>query len=336
VDIEKELNGKGDEPERPRYIIRNAAFALGPQPPLEWIINKLISRGSVTIFYGEPGSKKTYAMLSLAVCTALGKNWLGLETKPCKVLIIDEESGERRFTLRLAATIRGELGDDSVNIEFISLAGFKMDNKKDVEEIQKLIEERKADLVIFDALSDIMDGDENSKQDTQPVFTNLRRVAEKTNAAIIIVHHANRMGGYRGSSAIKGSLDLMVKMLSEDDSDWITFKSEKSRDTEPVQFSAVAHWTDEQFYLELAENEKKIKPLNKGQNYVIRYLTQHGASKLPDIMGAVDNCGAESARRAVYDLVDMGKVYRTNPDEKGRAAIAIYDLAKEKNTSNEE
>ena len=48
--------------ERPRYIVRDAAFAMGPQPPLDWLIDTLISRGSVNLIYGEPGSKKTYSI----------------------------------------------------------------------------------------------------------------------------------------------------------------------------------------------------------------------------------------------------------------------------------
>ena len=331
MELKQILNDESEEvsEEFPRYVVRDAAFALSPQPPLEWVIERLITAGSVSIFYGEPGSKKTFSLLSLAVCVALGKPWLGFNTKPCKVLLIDEESGERRFTLRLGAAIRGELGDENTPIEFVSLAGFKLDNKRDAAELQMLLEERHVGLLIIDALADVMDGDENSKQEMQPVFTALRRIAEKTNAAIILIHHSNRTGGYRGSSAIKGALDLMVKIESEDGNSWINFKSEKSRDGEAVEFTGVAHWTEDQFYLEPAEHKEKVKTLNKSQTYVIRYLTEHGPSPLPDITGAADSCSEQAARQAVYALVDAGKVYRINPDDRGRGAVAVYSLAKE-------
>ena len=86
-----------DFPER--YVIRDASYALAPLPPIEWIIDQLISEGSVNLFYGEPGSKKTYSLLSLGVCVALGKSWLRFDTSQQDVLIIDEESGERRLAL---------------------------------------------------------------------------------------------------------------------------------------------------------------------------------------------------------------------------------------------
>jgi RecA-family ATPase len=329
MDLEKELANETEEDveeKQPRYIIRDAKYIMSPHPPVEWVIEKLIHERSVSIFYGEPGAKKTWALLSLAVNVALGKAWLGLNAIPTKVLIVDEEAGEEWMASRLSAAIRGELGNENIQVEFVSYAGFKLDNKEDTVELEQLITERQAGLVIIDALTDCMVGDENSKQDTQPVFTTLKRIATRTNAAIILIHHSNKAGGYRGSSAIKGAIDLLIKVESDEGSNWIHLKSEKTRNIEATRFTAVANWTEDQFYLELAENQEKGKKMSKSQSFVIRYLTEHGPSPLPDIMGAADSCTSNAARQAVYSLVDEGRVYRTNPDEKGRGTEAIYDL----------
>jgi hypothetical protein len=319
-----------DDDERPRYVLRNASFALSDLPPIEWIVGEMISAGSVSMFYGEPGSKKTYALLSMAICVAMGKPWLGQDVKPCKVLIVDEESGERRLALRLGLALRGEFGDENTPIEFVSLAGFKLDDKEDRKELQLLIEATGAGLVIIDALADVMDGDENSKQDTQPVFTALRKLAEATNAAIIIIHHSNKAGGYRGSSAIKGALDLMVKITSEDGSDWITFKSEKTRDGEAVQFMAVAKWTESQFYLTPAEKPEKAKKLTPSQTATLEYIKKHGPLPIKEIASHAESCSPDAARQAVYALARLGLAYRTSPDAPlGRGSDAIYAAAEE-------
>ena len=147
-----------EEPKPPRYIVRDAAFVLQPHDPIEYVIEHLVHEKSVTMLYGEPGSKKTWILLSLAVNVALNKPWLGLQTKACRVLYIDEEAGEEWLIKRLAAAIRGELGDNSTNVEFVSLAGFRIDDKKDAEELEDLIHDRQAGLVIIDALSDVMGG----------------------------------------------------------------------------------------------------------------------------------------------------------------------------------
>jgi len=334
MDLEKIIENQqnsSDEPDTvPRFIIRDAKYALAPHLPMEWIVFQLISAGSVSLFYGDPGSKKTFLLLSLAVCIALGKPWLGFMVNQCKVLIIDEESGERRLSLRLAAAIRGELGDENTPVEFVSLAGFLLDNKVDQKELLEIIKTSSAKLVIIDALTDVMNGDENSKQDTQPVFTALRRIAESTNAAIIVIHHSNKRGGYRGSSAIKGALDLMVKIESEEGSHIVSFKSEKTRDIEAVSFAGKATWTEDQFYLSEFELSDKPKKRNNSQSYVTRYLEEHGASPLPAIMNAADSCSSNAAKQAVYALVEDGEVYRINPDKAGRGVEAIYNLTKNK------
>ena len=86
MDLEKILNGEETQKkeEKPRFIVRDAEYALQPQPPHEWIIEQLITEGSVNVFYGEPGSKKTYTLFSLAVCVALGRPWLGFSVESYK------------------------------------------------------------------------------------------------------------------------------------------------------------------------------------------------------------------------------------------------------------
>ena len=247
------------------------------------------------------------------------------------MLILDEESGERRLTLRIGAALRGELGGKDTPLEYVSLAGFKLDNKNDVEELINLVEDREVGLLIIDALADIMEGDENSKQDTQPVLSALRKIAESTNTAIIVIHHSNKSGGYRGSSAIKGALDLMVKIDSENDSNWINFKSEKVRDAEGIKFTGVATWTEDQFYLSEADGTEKPRSQPPSQQYVINYLSRKGASSVSEIMDHADTCSPEAARRAVYSLANEDVIRRINAGGQGKAAIysLVEDLDEE-------
>jgi hypothetical protein len=320
--------GECEEGKPPRYIRRNAAFALSDLPPMDYIVEPVIPSRSVGMFFGDPGTKKTYTMADLAVCVALIKRWLGYQVKGCKVLIIDEESGELRLARRLGAAIRGEGGDENLPIEFVSLANFKLDKKEDLPEIQHLIEETGAGLVIFDALAEIMDGDENSKQDTQPVFNALRKLSELTGATIIVIHHSNKAGGYRGSSAIKGALDFMYKVESEDDSDIITFRSEKARDGKSSSFSAQAHWTDDKFWLTPVEFMPGAKKMTAGMRYALDYLRAHGDSSIDDIKKAVDYVSERQAADGIRALSkpEWALAYRVNPGESGPGTSAVYGL----------
>lgn len=308
-----------------RFALRDAAFALGPQPPIEYIVDGLITRGSVNVFFGEPGSKKTYSLLSLAACVATGKGWLDFATTPVITLIIDEESGERRLSRRIGEALRGELADESANLFYTSLNGLKLDSEAGPAELQNLIEQTSAGLVIIDALADVMDGDENSKQDVQPVFNNLRRIAEATNAAIILIHHSNKAGGYRGSSAIKGAVDAMVQVSSEDGSRFVNFKSEKVRDGERVSWSAEAVWTENgQFYLTAVESKRGRAAFSKSERFVIRFLRERTCATIDEIKAGADACSPEAARRAVYSLADKSIVARS--DSGGQGTAATYSL----------
>jgi hypothetical protein len=314
---------------RPRYVIRDAAYALQPRPPIEHVIQGFAARGSVNLMVGRFGTKKTYILLSASVHVALGKMWLGLMVQPGNVLIIDEESGDERLSRRLGMAIRGELGDESTPIYYVSLAQFNLFKKpEDASLMTALIQEVDAKLVVIDALADIMaGGDENSVKDTQPVFMQLRKIAEESGAAIIVIHHANKTGDYRGSTAIPGAIDNMILVESADDSNFITFKSLKVRDGSPFQFTAEAHWTEDQFYLTATDFESKPgrASLGKPHRYVLRYLAAHdGEAPLTDIKDHADTCSSAGARDATYNLVDQGYIFRS--DDGGHGIKATFKL----------
>ena len=268
-----------------RIIIRNAAYALTPRTPINYIIDKVISPGSVNVWAGKFGNGKTYVTLAAGVSVALGIDFLGMPTKQTTVLFIDEESGDQRLSTRLAATLRGVDGGEETLINFISLAGFNLLKRPgDAELLQSCIEQTQAGLVFIDALADIMlGGDENSVKDTQPVFAALRKIAENTRAAIVLIHHTNKLGEYRGSSAIPGAIDSMLLIEKDEKTNVITFKSIKNRDGEPLKFCGLAHWEEDRFYLTTADLQNREPNFGKAQNFVLNYLKEHGNSTLQDI-----------------------------------------------------
>jgi hypothetical protein len=314
-----------DNPPPPRFAVYTARDALQPQPPIEWIIERLFSAGSVSLLFGEGGTKKTWAALDAAVCVALGKQWLDLATLQSTVLIVDEESGKRRISRRLAEVLRGHLAEEDTPLYYTTLERLDLRNPADVAALRALIIETGARFIIIDAMADVMPGaDENTVKDMQPVFLALRRIAEETQTAIVMIHHANKSGGYRGSTAIKGAVDLMLLVESRVDSTNIDFDLEKPRDTEPFKFAAVAHFADGEFYLTPSTPSEPVKHLSKSQDYVIRYLTEHGDSPINDVESHADSCSSNAARQAVYALVKMGRVKRV--DDGGKGQVATYGL----------
>lgn len=306
----------------PRYIIHSAKDALQPQPLIEWIIDNLLSTGSVSLIVGEPGSKKTWAILYMAVCVALGVPWLNFCTVQGATLIIDEDNGERKLSGRINKILTAHQAPESTPLYYVSLAAFDFGNTNDINELFSLIVEKNVRLVIIDTLAGIMPGrDENSVKDVQPIFMALRRIAERTGTAIVLIHHTNKVGGYRGSSALKAAVDLMLIVSSKPESQNIDFKTEKARDTEPVHFSGVANFMPDKFWLISSPTSGKAQSFNKGQRYVLRYLHLNGESTIQDIKNNADTCSSETARQMVYALVEGGFISRINKGGQGSKAI---------------
>lgn len=307
-----------------RWKVYNAAEVWNPQPPTEYVIKNLITRGSINMFYGDPGSKKTYSLMHMGVCVATGHEWVGFETTPSRVLLIDEESGKKRVINRLGEIMRGVVVDEDIPFQFVCLAAFKLDNENDQTLLKELITATGTELVIIDALADIMDGDENCKQDTQPVFNSLKKIAEDTNAAIVVIHHSGKKGDYRGSSAIKGAVDLMIEIRSKDGANTVEFKTKKNRDGEELKFVAAASWVDGKFTLTLQEHGS-FTNINISEDYVTHYLRIHGPSEIDKLKAEADICSARAAGDAVYRLAKRGMIKRANPDA-GVGKKAIYTL----------
>jgi hypothetical protein len=305
------------------YNVRTVAYALEPRPPVKYLVDGLIQEKSITVLYGDGGVKKTWSSIFLGACVASGQTWGNFSTEKTRVLFIDEENGESDMNIRVAMCCRGALAIpvDSVDLRYISLAAFHLDDPQSEATLTNEILAQTAGLVILDPLAAIMTGDENTKQDTQPVFNALRRIAEKTGAAILVIHHANKTGGFRGSSVVKDAPDVLIQAESDPDSPFINFKTEKNRKGKPVKWTMFATWSGDRFYLSAAEPREK--PMGKGEEFVIEFLTKHGASEIDAICGSAIDCSPGTARNAIFSLVEKGKVIRKNPD-KNRKVKGIY------------
>lgn len=313
----------------PRYVLHYALEAMQPQEPIDWIIHELFSAGSVSLLVGEGGTKKTYSLLDAALCVATGKPWLDRPVSQGAVLIIDEESGDRRIKRRISEVMRGH-GVDDMTLAWVTLAQFNLTTKADIDEVDKLIVHTGAKLVIIDALADVALGaDENAVKDMQPLFMGLRGLAEQYQCAIVLIHHANKAGTYRGSSAIKGAVDALIMVESKRKSPTIEFVVVKGRDVDEFEFAAYAEFAKDTednstFRLHPTKPLDKLEHYSKSESYVLDYLREHGPTTLAVLKDKADRCTPNAARLAVYSLVQRGKVARM--DAGGPGDTALYGI----------
>lgn len=308
-----------------RFAIHWAKEALGPQPERDWVIEGLIAAGDVAILVGEAGTKKTYLSLDAGICVSHGLPWLGFDTGQGTVLVVDEESGPERLNRRLGQLMRAHDAGADTPLAYVSLQTLNLREEDEANALGALIEKTGARLVIIDALADVMLGaDENNVRDVQPVFHRLRTLASRYRCAFVVIHHANKAGGYRGSSAIKGAVDLMLYVENKPDSPVIEITAEKCRDDLPPKRAAHIDFRGDSVVITEADVANSPPTFGKAQRYVLRYLRDHGPSLMMDIKAHADMCTARSARDAVYSLTEQGLTERVDPG--GQGVEATYAL----------
>ena len=221
--------------------------AFKPREPLKYLIDGLLPEGSLSIVFGAPASFKSLVLGDAVVHVAVGHSWLGRSVIQSPVLWVDLDNGKRRTHGRFEALAR-ELGiSEEPNFHYVSMPTpfFNAGNSKDVTDLEQRIRLMNIKLVVIDNLGIISSGvDENSDQ-MITIMGNLRCLAEKTGAAIVIIHHQRKYTGkgragetLRGHSLIAAAIDLALLVTREEGSDTLRIKSTKDRDVEVLPIAA--------------------------------------------------------------------------------------------------
>lgn len=416
-----------DRSEKDRILYR-LKDVIQPPPPREWVVDGILSRSSLNLLVGNPGSKKTYMAVDLALCVAMGKPWLGcpigtrgipspaaieggetpslptignqgddsLQSEPLQrrenrkpdqedstdaslmrrgsggnamppagvwgsetpkdknidhplsnssskisqpversegfsVLFVDEETGFQQLWPRLHAAILGHQTDESPRFCFTTLAGYDFRSEEDAKMLRDRALDLNVGLIVIDALADLMATAENSVASVQTVLFNLRRLADFTRAAVLVIHHTNRRGYFRGSSAIAASMDLMLSIDSSPNDSYIEFRTLKARFSSPKPFAANAIFStnaagEPTIHLEPAElrsdpeffPESNLASPRPGLTQsILEFLSRNPNSTRSQIATKCSDFDSGSVFNTLSTLIDSGQVIRSNAGGKG-------------------
>jgi DNA-binding MarR family transcriptional regulator len=296
----------------------HAGHALDKPPDIQWLIQGLIPASSVTLIVGQPGSKKTLLALDLAVSVALGQPWLGLPVTQAPALYVDEEAGVQAFWRRANAAISGP-GDRETPFHFISPGSYDLRNLFDSSELSHQLNEVDAKLLVIDALAEVSGGDETSLQSVQALFKNLRFIAVQHRAAVILIHHTNKSGIFRGASSLSASVDLMLSIESPHSSSHIHLYPLKSRDVVPPPIHAQVNFAEGRFWLS-ASQDLGLKKLNPHELAILTQIRDEGEVHQKDLMDL--NTGSPGTlRKYLHQLRMAGFIQRVNQGGRGSPAI---------------
>ena len=179
--------------------------------PLDWMIEGALPTGGFLGLYGPSGGLKSFVALDISLHIATGRDWNGRAVKQGPVVYV---AGEGRRGL--AKRVLGWRAHHELNPEAFRLVAYPVAVTTDeINDLTASISDLavKPRLIVLDTLARTFGpGDENSQQDMSAYVRACDMLAEKTGAAVMIVHHTGKdeNRGLRGSNALLGALDTNI------------------------------------------------------------------------------------------------------------------------------
>lgn len=180
---------------------------LDIKPP-NYVIEQIWPEGGVNVLWGKPGTMKSFLALEWAMCRAAASGWHGFEiAENVKTLYVAAE-GVFGMGLRVGNIARRHNLDKAKLQErfFMYPGSVNILDLNKAEAIYQLLIDDGYKLVIFDTLRKSMTGgDENNTQDIGRLMSMLETWS-LAGVSSLLIHHASKAGGARGSSAIEGDV----------------------------------------------------------------------------------------------------------------------------------
>lgn len=222
-------------------------------PPTQKHWGRHVVGGSLGMVYGTRGAGKTHFITGMAVAMASGEKFLGLGPKKARtVLILDGEMGTKLFKKRLEETRKSLKVDSIKNLKIFCPDMFKhvMPSLADAngqECIDELITED-IDVVIVDNYSAWNRGGREDADGWGP-WGEWMLKHKHLGRAVILVHHANKSGGQRGTSRKEDALDFVIRLEATKhpehtdalsfNLEWEKSRSEGKADTKPMRVTRI-------------------------------------------------------------------------------------------------
>lgn len=196
-------------PAEPEKVTGTALAALLTEHTVKtpYVINRLLRRGEVAAVIAPPKCRKSFLIADLALSAAIGGHWAGQwAVSQSRVLLVDNELSANEIADRTRSIMGSKgisVGDVGDRLEIVTLR----DSDAGIDQVARdiLAMDPAPQLIIFDALYMFLEKgmDENSNADMTVLLRKFRRLAARTQAAVVLVHHTSK-----GAQNAKDPIDL--------------------------------------------------------------------------------------------------------------------------------
>lgn len=198
------------------------------RPAKTWLIDRIIGPGDIGMIYGAPGCGKTFVGIDLIISACAGQSFAAGEFTVTRPITVAYCAGEGlsglgdRFSSAMA-----RYGMDDLPGFFFSETVPQLYQAPMGDSIGRFVTDWQAqgggalDLLFVDTLhSATVGADENSAEDMGRVLAECKAAVKALGCAVFLVHHSNKNGtGERGSSALRGAMDVMIEIKRLNDED---------------------------------------------------------------------------------------------------------------------
>lgn len=199
---------------------------LNKLPPIQWLIPGKVPDRALTAIFGRSGEGKSFYALRLAYEIGQRFNVLYVAAEGQAGYAQRVEAGKVMNRVQSFGKVRFCLGTVSL-MDKQDLAAFIEENRDYAPR-----------LIIVDTLARSMPGgDENSTRDMTLYIDACNQLMDEFACATILVHHIGKSGFVeRGSTALRASCDMMIRISTEDDTTLVECSKTKDQEPFPTEY----------------------------------------------------------------------------------------------------
>ena len=213
----KKPDGTGNGTAKPGLRKLDFVWADDIEPKIAepGLVDGLLGTTGMTVAYGESTAGKTFAVIDLSCCIAIGRQWRGLDVEPGVVVYIAAEapkSVERRVWA-------WKQHYDVKHVPLVVVRSTVDLLSIDTDAILALLAEIRAEhgriaLVVIDTLARAMVGNESSSEDMGRYVAACSRIRDEAQTQVLSVHHCGKdtAKGARGWSGLRAATDVELEI----------------------------------------------------------------------------------------------------------------------------
>lgn len=204
-------------PIRKRQAVNLCDLIRHEFPVREYVLNPVLTLGSLNLVYAWRGIGKTHVALGAAYAAASGGEIFGWKaTRPFRVLYLDGEMPGEALQARLAAIVQAsdaEPPEDHFRVITIDLEGGRMPDLGTRDGQLEIADEcEQAEVIVVDNLSCLVRTGKENEADGWRAVPEWALSLRAKGKCVIFIHHAGKNGEQRGTSKREDLLDVSIAL----------------------------------------------------------------------------------------------------------------------------